>query len=87
MENEHPNRREPIRIILIGYGWRSLFYYRIAKALPERFTLVSWVLRSAERAREVQELYQVETTNDLHSALLLPHVLAILTQSLHHNIL
>ncbi len=68
-----------MRIILIGYGWRSLFYYRIAKALPERFTLVTWVLRTEERAREVQELYHVETTSDLHSALLLPHDLAILS--------
>ncbi|MDY0287318.1 MAG: hypothetical protein RBR15_00670 [Sphaerochaeta sp.] len=68
-----------MRIILIGYGWRSLFYYRIAKALPERFTLVTWVLRTEERAREVQELYHVETTSDLHSALLIPHDLAILS--------
>lgn len=67
------------RIILIGYGWRSLFYYRIAKALPERFTLVAWVLRTEERAREVELLYQVKATCDISLALSLPHDLAILS--------
>ncbi|HKL57516.1 MAG TPA: hypothetical protein VJ854_03885 [Sphaerochaeta sp.] len=71
----------PMRIILIGYGWRSLFYYRIAQALPERFTLVAWVLRTEERAREVEELYHVRTTSDIHSALSVPHDLAIVSLS------
>lgn len=70
-----------MRIILIGYGWRSLFYYRIAKALPERFTLVAWVLRTEDRAKEVAGLYHVETTCDIHTALALPHDLAILSLS------
>lgn len=71
----------PMRILLIGYGWRSLFYYRIAQALPERFILVSWVLRTEDRAREVADLYHVETTCDIHSALSFPHDLAILSLS------
>ena len=70
-----------MRIILIGYGWRSLFYYRITKALPEQFTLATWVLRTEERAREVRDLYHVETTSDIHSALTLPHGLVILSLS------
>ena len=70
-----------MRIILIGYGWRSLFYYRIAQALPERFTLVAWVLRTTERAREVEDLYHLETTSDIHSALSVPHDLAIVSLS------
>ena len=28
-----------LRILVVGSGWRSLFYWRIAQALPERFTL------------------------------------------------
>ena len=51
-----------MRIILIGYGWRSLFFYRIIKALPERFMLVKWVLRTPKRAEEVKQRYHVETT-------------------------
>ena len=68
-----------MRIIIIGYGWRSIFYYRIAKALPERFTLVAWVLRTEERAREVADLYHVETTSDINTALSRPHDLTVLS--------
>jgi predicted dehydrogenase len=69
------------KIIIIGYGWRSLFYYRIAKAMPERFTLVSWVLRTEKRAREVAGLYQVETTTDIDSTLSRDHDLVIVSVS------
>lgn len=27
-----------LRFIVVGSGWRSLFYWRIAQALPERFS-------------------------------------------------
>jgi predicted dehydrogenase len=74
-------KENAMRLIIIGYGWRSLFYYRIAKAMSERFTLVSWVLRTEERAREVAELYQVETTTDIPSALSYDHDLVIVSVS------
>ncbi len=67
-----------MRIVLIGYGWRSLFFYRIIKALPERFTLVKWVLHSKERAEEVKALYHEDTTSDVGSALACQHDLVIL---------
>ncbi|MFA6785128.1 MAG: Gfo/Idh/MocA family oxidoreductase [Sphaerochaeta sp.] len=67
-----------MKIILIGYGWRSLFYYRIIKALPQQFTLVNWVLRSEERASEVRNHYHVETTCDVRVALAVPHDLVVL---------
>lgn len=68
-----------MRILLIGYGWRSLFFFRIIKALPDRFTLVKWVLRTPQRAEEVRRLHQVETSCDVAEALSCPHDLVILS--------
>lgn len=68
-----------MRIILIGYGWRILFFYRIIKALPQTFTLVTWVLRTQERAEQVQKLYGVQTCSNVHQALCLEHDLVILS--------
>lgn len=68
-----------MRIILIGYGWRSLFFFRIIKALPDRFTLVKWVLRTKQRAEEVADRYQVETGCEVAEALSHPHDLVILS--------
>jgi predicted dehydrogenase len=70
---------KPSRIIIVGYGWRSLFYQRIAQALPDRFELVHWVLRTAERAAEVAARYRVKTTTDLSIALETPHDLVVLS--------
>ncbi len=46
--------------------------------MPKQFTLVNWVLRTEERAKEVQEQYQVETSYNIRAALSLPHDLIIL---------
>jgi len=72
------NTDSTMRILLIGYGWRSLFYWRIIKALGERYTLVGWILRTEERAQEVGRRYQVKTTTDIHAALRIPHDLVVL---------
>ena len=37
--------------MIIGYGWRADFYYRIAKLLPERFSVCAGVLRTETRAK------------------------------------
>ncbi len=71
--------RSSMRILLIGYGWRSLFFYRIIKALPERFTLVKWVLRTPKRAEEVKQRYHVETGSNVLEALSSGHDLVILS--------
>ncbi len=39
------------KFIVIGYGWRADFFYRIAKMLPERFEICAGVLRTKERSR------------------------------------
>jgi predicted dehydrogenase len=38
----------PIRIAVIGTGWRARFYIRLALAMPQKFELVGIVVRRAE---------------------------------------
>ena len=49
--------------------FRSDFYYRIAKLLPERFSVCAGVLRTEERAKEVAHKEGVFATSDLDQAL------------------
>lgn len=57
------------KFILIGYGWRADFYYRIAKMLPERFEVCAGVLRTKERAAQVAGEEGIFATDDLEEAL------------------
>lgn len=41
-----------LRFIVVGSGWRSLFYWRIAQALPERFELCAMLCRTEEKAEK-----------------------------------
>lgn len=55
--------------MVIGYGWRADFYYRIAKLLPEQFSICAGVLRTEARAKEVTSKEHIFTTVDLDEAL------------------
>lgn len=48
-----------IRFGMIGAGWRSLFFMRIVKAVPERFACVGVVVRDAEKRRAFHAAWQV----------------------------
>lgn len=58
-----------VRFIVIGYGWRADFFYRIAKELPEQFEICGAVLRTPERAAQVQAERGVFATSSLEEAL------------------
>lgn len=47
----------PTKIAVIGAGWRSDFYLRLAILMPEQFEVVGWVVRTAQQQRK----YQVPT--------------------------
>lgn len=57
------------RFVVIGYGWRADFFYRIAKMLPEHFEICAGVLRTEERAKQVAREQNVFATADLDTAL------------------
>jgi len=57
---------------LIGTGWRAFFYVRVAKALPERFCIVSVLTHTEERKRELVSM-GLNGTTDLDDALSYTH--------------
>lgn len=57
------------RYIVIGYGWRADFFYRLAKMVPDHFEIAAGVLRTEERAAQVAAENNVFATADLDEAL------------------
>ena len=49
------------RFIIVGSGWRSLYYVRIAKALPDQFELCAMLCRTEEKAQ------RLGVENDIHT--------------------
>ena len=57
-----------LRFVVIGSGWRSLFYWRIAKSYPHRFTFLSMVVRTEEKTKFMREQYHIPVTMDPEEA-------------------
>jgi len=51
-----------MRFVIVGSGWRSLYYVRIAKALPEKFQLCAMLCRTKEKADKMAGEYDIHTT-------------------------
>ncbi len=51
-----------IRFVIAGSGWRSLYYVRVAKALPDVFELCAMYCRTAEKAEKMAAEHDIHTT-------------------------
>lgn len=60
-----PAPSRPRRLALVGTGWRSEFFLRLARALPSHLEVSSVVTRSAGRAEEVERDWRVAAVRDL----------------------
>ncbi|MCD7905768.1 MAG: Gfo/Idh/MocA family oxidoreductase [Clostridiales bacterium] len=58
-----------IRFIIIGSGWRSLFYVRITRALPEMFELCAMYCRTEEKAEKIAGEQGIYTTTSVEECL------------------
>ncbi len=58
-----------IRFIIVGSGWRSLFFARIAKALPEVFELGAMLCRTKEKADKMASEYNIPTTTSIEECI------------------
>lgn len=54
-----------IRFVIIGSGWRSLYYVRVARALQGRFELAAMYCRTEEKARRMAAEHQIRTTTSI----------------------
>jgi len=51
-------------ILIVGSGWRAFFYYRVIKALPEKFNLVAMLTRTKEKAERLSKEYGINVTTN-----------------------
>lgn len=55
---------KPLNFVVVGSGWRSLFYVRIAKAYPKYFHLSALLCRTIEKAEYMQKEYGIHAVTD-----------------------
>lgn len=53
---------KPLSFIIVGSGWRSLFYVRIAKRFPKLFELKYMLCRTQEKADKIKAEHGIATT-------------------------
>lgn len=53
------------RFVIIGSGWRSLYYVRVAKALPKRFELCAMLCRTQDAADKISGEHGIYTTTSI----------------------
>lgn len=54
-----------LRYLVVGSGWRSLFYARIADLHPEAFEMCAMLCRGTEKAKKLNEEYGIHTTTSI----------------------
>lgn len=59
----------PVRFGIVGSGWRSEFFLRIAAALPDRFEVTGLVSRNAATAADIERRFGVAGHADVASLL------------------
>ena len=66
------------RFIIVGSGWRSLYYVRIAKALPDHFELCALLCRTEEKAKRMAAENNIHaTTSESECEALKPDVVVV----------
>ena len=59
----------PIRFAIIGGGWRTLFFLRIARALPDRFQITGLMVRDPEKGALLEKEWGIPTFRTLNETL------------------
>ena len=56
---------KPLSFIIVGSGWRAMFYVRIALRYPHCFKLHYLLCRTEEKAERIHREYGIPTTTDI----------------------
>lgn len=56
---------DKIKFVIVGSGWRSLYYVRVAKALPDIFELCAMYCRTEEKAQKMAKEHHIHTTTSI----------------------
>ncbi|MCQ2412060.1 MAG: Gfo/Idh/MocA family oxidoreductase [Sphaerochaetaceae bacterium] len=77
-----------MRFIIVGSGWRSLYFVRIVKALPERFELCAMLCRTQEKAAKMAAEYGIHTTTSIDECVSLnpDFVVVVVTKTMGHEV-
>src|SRR5690348_15309523 len=59
----------PVEFAIVGAGWRSEFFLRIAQALPERFAVTGVVVRDKAKGEAFERRFGTTTYRDLDTLL------------------
>lgn len=62
MNSKGQIQNKKYRFIIVGSGWRSMYYVRVAKALPELFELGAMLCRTQEKADKIGKEMGIHTT-------------------------
>ena len=54
--------KKPLSFVIVGSGWRSLFFARIAQKFPQQFELKYMLCRTKEKAEKMSSEYGIPTT-------------------------
>jgi predicted dehydrogenase len=60
---------KPVEFAVVGAGWRTDFFLRIARALLDRFRVVGLTVRNAEKAKAMESAWGVPTFPDIDGLL------------------
>lgn len=58
-----------INFAIVGGGWRSKFYLRIARALPDQFKVCGMVVRDENKGKKIEKYWGVNTYRKLDNLL------------------
>lgn len=56
---------KPLTFIIVGSGWRAMFYARIAKRFPEQFQLKYMLCRQQQKAERIAREYGIPATTSI----------------------